>query len=350
MTVTRADQQPGRRRAAPAPRRRVFAPASSRKAVVRLLLTSTTVGLLLCVAAWTPLHVPTWVPVVGAVVVSTSYAVAVAGRMGGNAVGSGLLAIVVAVSATVWSVPILLSGAAVATAVLAAVLGVMVTKPAARFRGVVREVLLATVVAVVGAFAVEAYQAPVSVDRADYVALGLALLGALGLVYRLGAGLQGLGRRGTAAVLGGIVLLFVALAYTEALAHWGTADLRHGLIHFIHGVHDVFGAVPRPTEFLLGFPALAWGVSTRARRRQGWWVAAFGAPGLAVIATTLLNPALSLAEAGLALLYSLLIGMVLGYLVVRIDAYATGNRGRRARRLEELSAHRPEPARTEPLL
>ena len=43
-------------------------------------------------------------------------------------------------------------------------------------------------------------------------------------------------------------------------------------------------------------------------------------------------------------------GLALGYLVIRADAFLTGTRGRRARQLEEQSAHRPEPARLDPLL
>jgi len=310
----------------------------------------TGLGLAMCVLGWTALDVPSWVPTSGAVMISTSYAVALAVRTGGRPYYSGLLCLVIAVTAVAWQEPILLSGAAVGTAVLSAVLGVMATKPAARFLVVAREVILAALVASVGAFAVEAYQAPVSVDRAGYLALGVALLGAIGLVYRLGAGLHGLGRRGAIAVVSGIALLFVGLAYTEALSRWGAGDLTNGVGDAITSVHDTLGGVPRPTEFLLGFPALAWGVSTRARRRQGWWVCAFGAAGLAVVATSLLDPHIALSEAALVLGYSLVLGLVLGYAVVRADSYLTGNRGRRARKLEEQSAHRPEPERIEALL
>jgi hypothetical protein len=310
----------------------------------------TGVGLLLCLAEWTTFDAPGWEAPAGAVTISTSYAVALGARTGGSTLYSGLLALTLSVAAVVSEQPILLSGVAVGTAVLAAVLGVMATKPAARFRWVAVEVCLAAAVAGVGAFSVEAYQAPVSVDRATYLALGVALLGAVGLVYRLGAGFHGLGRRGAVAVVSGIVLLFVGLAYSEALSRWGTGDLRTGIDDGISAIHDALGAVPRPTEFLLGFPALAWGVSTRARRRQGWWVCAFGAGGLAVVVTSLLHPTVSLSEAGLVLAYSLVIGLALGYAVIRADAYLTGTRGRRARMLEEQSAHRPEPARIDPLL
>ncbi len=363
--------QPGRRRAAPPPKRRAStqpakepkrpkpaaAPQPSRAPqapaptqLFRGWLAVTAVGLLLCLSGWTSLGVPEWVPTSGAVVITTNYALALAVRTGGRPYYSGVLALVLAVAAVATESPILLSGAAVATAALAAVLGVMATKPAARFRHVMREVLIASVVAAVGAFAVEAYQAPVSVDRAAYLALGVALLGAVGLVYRLGAGIHGLGRRGAVAVVSGIGLLFVGLAYTEALSRWSTGDFTGSVEDGISWVHETFGGVPRPTEFLLGFPALAWGVSTRARRRQGWWVCAFGAAGLSVVTTSLLNPAVPLTEAGLVLGYSLVLGLGLGYAVVRADAYLTGNRGRRARKLEEQAAHRPEPERIEALL
>lgn len=354
--MARADQQPGRRRAAPPPKRRVEKPARpprerpARSQPLRVWLAVTAFGFLLCLLGWTRLDVPVVVTGSGAAVVSTAYAVALAVRTGGRPIASGVLAFGLAVAAVMWEQPILLSGVAVGTAVLAAVLGVMVTKPAARFRHVAREVCIGAGVAFVGGFAVEAYQAPLSVDRAGYLALGVALLGALGLVYRLGAGFHGLGRRGAVAVASGTGLLFVVLAYSEALSRWGTGELTNSLGDFVGAVHDLLGAVPRPTEFLLGFPALAWGVSTRARRRQGWWVCAFGAAGLAVVATSLLNPAVSLAEAVLILVYSLVLGLGFGYLVVRADAYLAGNRGRRARQAEEAAAHRPEPERTEALL
>lgn len=366
--MARAEQQPGRRRAAPPPKRSAREPKvrvpkerpnkerpsapepPSNQQLIRAWWVSTGLGLLLCVVGWTGLPAPSWMPPVGAVLITTVYAAALAVRTGGYARVSGALAFTLSAAAVVWEEPILLSGVAVGTAALAAILGVMVTTPAARFRNVAREVGIAAGVAAIGAFAVEAYQAPVSVDRAAYLALAVALLGAVGLVYQLGAGIHGLGRRGAFAVVSGIGLLFIGLAYTEALSRWGTGDLTNSIGDALTWIHDVLGGVPRPMEFLLGFPALAWGVSTRARRRQGWWVCAFGAAGLSVVATSLLDPSVPLVEAGLVLAYSLALGLAIGYGVVRADAYLTGTRGRRARRLEEQAAHRPEPARTEALL
>jgi hypothetical protein len=43
-------------------------------------------------------------------------------------------------------------------------------------------------------------------------------------------------------------------------------------------------------------------------------------------------------------------GLAVGYVVFGVDTFLTGPRGRRARRLEEASAHRPEPGRMQPLL
>ena len=301
-------------------------------------------------AAWTPLDVPAWVPQAGAATITVTFAFGLAARTGGRPVVAGALALVLALAALLTAMPVLLSAAAVTTATIGAVLGVMVTCPAARFRAVARECLVAVVVAVVAAFAVNAYDAQVSLERASYLVLGLSLLGALALAYRLAAGLHGLGRRGAVMLVSGIGLLAVTLAYTEAIGRWGSPEVVDAVEGTTRTLRDLLGAVPRPTEFLLGIPALAWGVSTRARRRQGWWGTGFGVAGLAVVATSLLDHEVSLLEAGLATAYSLVVGLLLGYLVIRADSFASGARGRRARRLEEASAHRPEPGRTDPLL
>ncbi len=314
-----------------------------------LLLVAVLAGLALG-SGWTSLDLPGWVPTAGAVTTTTLYAYALAFRMGGRPLISGGLALALSLVAVLSGVPVLVAGAAVGTAVLAAVLGVMATKPAAGYVAVVGECLIAMAVAVVGAFAVEAYQAEVSLGRIGYLTLGLSLLGALGLVYRLGGRLHGLGGRGLIMLVSGLVLLFVILAYTEALSRWGSPGVIEGIDETVRDIRSAIGAVPRPIAVLLGFPALAWGVSTRARRRQGWWVCAFGAAGLAVVAVSLLNPRVSLLESGLAVLYSAALGLAIGYLVIRADKFLTGARGRRARQLEEASAHRPEPGRMQPLL
>ena len=373
MTVASADQRPGRRRAAPEPGQRRIGPLRRTghdretpeptpppkperarrwaSALVRVgLLLVVLVGFAGVVVAWTPFDAPAWAPDVGAVLVTTAYAFALAARTGGRPLLAGALAAALAGLAVLTDGPMLLAAAAVCTATVGAVLGVMATTPAARFPAVARECLVAVVVVALAAFAANAYDAEVSVARAGYLVLGLSLVGALVLAYRLAAGLHGLGRRGVVMLLSGLGLLAVSLAYTEALSHWGSPELVDSFERGRLRLRDAIGAVPHPLAFLLGIPALAWGVSTRARRRQGWWGTGFGAAGLAVVATSLLDPDVSLLEAGLASAYSLVVGLLLGYLVIRADSFLSGARGRRARRLEEASAHRPEPGRSHALL
>jgi hypothetical protein len=301
-------------------------------------------------AAWTPLDVPVWVPTAASVAVTTLFAYALAFRTGGRPWLSGGLGLVLSLVAVLSGLPVLLAGAAVGTAALGSVLAVMSTVPAAGYARVVLECLVATAVAAVTALAVHAYGAQVSAERAGYLVLGLSLAGVLGLVYRLGAGWHGLGRRGALMLLSGVVLLSVSLAYSEALARWGSPDVIASIDQLARDVRDAAIAVPRPVAVLVGFPALAWGVSTRARRRQGWWVCAFGAAAMAVVSSSLVPPRMSLEEAALTIGYSGVLGLLLGYLLVRADAFVTGTRGRRARRAEEAAAHRPEPGRMQPLL
>ena len=381
MSVVRADQKPGRRRAVPEPRQRRIRPHRPRRPepaapigratetpeptpppkpervrrwpgrLLRLMwLVLTLAGAAAVVAPWTPYDAPGWVAPAGAVTVTTTYAFALAVRTGGRPEIVGALALALAVAAVVTSAPILLAAAAISTATIGAVLGVMVTKPAARVPAVARECLAAFLVAAVAAFAVDAYEPAVSVERARYLVLGLSLLGALTLAYRLAAGLHGLGRRGLVMLVSGLGLLAVSLAYTEALARWGSPELIDTFERVTRDLRDLVGAAPRPTMFLLGVPALAWGVSTRARRRQGWWGTGFGAAGLALVTSSLLDGRVSLLEVGLGTAYSLVAGLLLGYLVIRADSFLSGARGRRARRAEEASAHRPEPGRSHPLL
>lgn len=308
------------------------------------------VGLAAVLVPWLPVAASEGVPLAGAVTLTTLFTHGLAVRTGGRPLVSGGLALVLAAAAALTGSAVLLAGAAVGTAVVAALLAVLSTTPAAKFSAVVREVLVATVVAVVGAFAVAAYGAEVSLVRTGYLVIGFSLLGALVLVYRLGAGLHGLGRRGLVMIVSGVVLLTVTLAYTQALATWGSPGMIETVDRTFARIEELLGAVPRPIEVLLGFPALAWGVSTRARRRQGWWVCAFGAPGLSVVTVSLLDPDLGLLKPGLSVLYSLVLGLLVGYGIIRADLFLTGARGRRARRLEELAAHRPEPGRLQPLL
>lgn len=293
---------------------------------------------------------PAWVCGAGAVAIATAYSWALAARTGGRPVVVGFLALLLGAGAVLSDDDRLRTGAAVLTCVVAAVLAVMVTVPAVRFVHAAREVLIAVVVAAVGALAVVGFEPVVTVARFEYVTLGLALLGAFAVVYRLGAGLHGLGRRGLAIVVIGTVVLALTLAYAELLRRYGTPGLVGSLLDGVAWSRQNLGAFPRPLETVLGVPALAWGTHMRARRRQGWWVCAFGVAATTPVANALVNPAITLQETVLSVAYGVVVGLLIGLVVIRVDLAVTGSTGRRGRRAEEATALRPEPARTRPLL
>lgn len=291
-----------------------------------------------------------WLPQVGAVVVATAYVWALAARTGGRPIVFGLLTAVLG-AVTLWADrEVLRSGAAVMVCVASAVLAVVATVPAVKLRHAVREVALAALIAALGGLATIGLQPSLDVARFEYVTLGLALMGAFGVVYRLGAGFHGLGRRGIFIVVFGAVVLALTLAYAELLARYGTPVLVEWIFDAVRWLRATLGASPRPIVALLGIPALVWGTHMRARRRQGWWVCAFGVGATTPIAQALIDPTVARQEAGLAMGYGLLVGLVVGVLLIRADLAITGQRGRGARRAEEAAAVRPEPARTDALL
>lgn len=293
---------------------------------------------------------PDWLDHAGAIVIATVYAVALSTRAGGRPWIFGLLALAIGGATLAFDQVSVRAGAAVLTAVITAVLAVMVTVPAQRFRHAVREVGVALVVAGVGAMAVVGFRPVVSLERFDYVSLALSFLLVVLLVFRLGAGLHGLGRRGLVVLLVGTVALSIAMAYAELLRHYGSQALVEDVLDGVAWVRDTLGAMPRPLLMAVGVPALLWGTHMRARRRQGWWVTAFGVAATMTVAGLLVNPATGWIEAGLIVVYSVVPGLVIGFVVIRLDLLLTGPRGRRARREEAEAAIRPEPGRLEPLL
>ena len=144
---------------------------------------------------------PAWLCGAGSVAVVTAYSWALAARTGGRPVVVALLALGMGLAVVLTDDDRLRTGAAVLTCVVSAVLAVMATVPAVRFLQVVREVVIAVVIAAIGALATIGFEPVVTVARFEYVTLGLAMLTVFALVYRLGAGLHGLGRRGIVIVL-----------------------------------------------------------------------------------------------------------------------------------------------------
>ncbi|MEZ5094449.1 hypothetical protein [Nocardioides sp.] len=286
----------------------------------------------------------------GAALITTTYTWVLALRTSGRWMLFTLLVGALSGLAAFGDYDLLRTGAAVSTASLGAVLGVMVTVPTVRFAAAAREVLLAMGVAFVGAVAAVGYEPVINVARFGYTTLVVSFVLVFALVYRLGAGLHGLGRRGLIVVVGGGVVLGVTLAYAELLRRYGTPGLVTSVFDTIDWTRDHLGAFPRPLQALLGIPALAWGCHQRARRRQGWWVSAFGVGATVPISHLVVSPAFTLPHLALAELYTLVVGLLLGYVVIRIDLRMTGSRGRRGRRAEEAAAIRPEPPRTQALL
>lgn len=293
---------------------------------------------------------PAWLDGLGATAVLSAYAWALAARTGGRPVVFGTLALALASVALAVDDDRARTGAAALTCVVAAVLAVMATLPARRIRHAAREAVVAVLLASVGAFAAVGFSPAVELLRFEYAVLALGLLVVFLLVYRLGAGLHGLGRRGFVAVVVGGAVLVVSLAYAELLRRYGPEGQVEQLLDVVRWSREELGAFPRPVVTVLGLPALVWGCHMRARRRQGWWVCAFGVAATAPITTALMNPTVGLVEVGLSVAYGLVGGLVIGLLVVRVDLALTGPRGRRARRAEQDAAVRPEPARGQALL
>ncbi|WP_309647096.1 hypothetical protein [Nocardioides sp.] len=329
-------------------RRAVTALGRGRTPVVSFLVL-VGAGLVALVCGIVPIG-PDWLPGTGSVVVASTYAWALAARTGGRPVVFGTLAIVLGVVTLVTDDDSLRTGAAVMTCVVAAVLAVMATVPAVRFVHAVRECLIAMLIAGVGALATVGFEPAITVVRFEYATFGLSLVGALLVVFRLGAGFHGLGRRGLVIVVVGMVVLAVTLLYAELLRRYGASGLVESLLDLVRWSRANLGAFPRPIETVLGIPALAWGCHMRARRRQGWWVCAFGVAATSAVANSLANPAIALSESGLSVLYGLVVGLLIALVVIRIDLALTGSRGSRSRRAEEAAAGRPEPARTSALL
>ncbi|GAA1508585.1 hypothetical protein [Nocardioides humi] len=293
---------------------------------------------------------PEWLGTAGAVTVATTFTWGLAARTGGRSLVFAPLALGCGLVAVASDNDLLLTGAAVGTSAVAAVLGVMITVPAAGIATAARECVVGLLVAGVGAMATVGFEPAIQKERFEYVGLGLAFVGASVLVHRLGAGFHGLGRRGLVIVGIGAVVLAMTLLYAELLRRYGSTGLVDQLLDWVSWSRENLGAFPRPIATVLGVPALAYGCHMRARRRQGWWVCAFGVAATSPTATALANPAVSVEEATLSVVYGLVVGLVLGWLLIRLDLALTGNRGRRSRVAEQAAAVRPEPGRFAPLL
>lgn len=282
---------------------------------------------------------------------------ALAARTGGPKLLVTGLAGAVALVAIASDVAALRTGASITTAVVASILGVVLTRPATTLFGALKETTLALVVPVIGGFAALGF-APrfESFARYKWGVGAIAAVGLFWLVFRLGSGLHGLGRRGVVIVIGGAVALALVLAYAEFLRSYGSHEVVDWMQTRTQWMRAHLGAYPRPMMALIGIPALMLGVHMRSRRGQGWWVSAYGVAATATIAATINNPDVGLRESGLELVYSLIVGVLIGAVLIRADLALSSAGGRRSsgRRVADIEPEtagvRVEPARNQPLL
>lgn len=292
---------------------------------------------------------PVLVSRIAAAVATWAVIVVLARRCGGRTLLIAAFAALVLAAVTTFPEDWALAGAAVTAASAHGLLAVLITRPAAVVRAVA-ELVISASVGIGGAFVVMAYDVTLRPFRFRLLVVMLVLALALVVAYRLGRGVASLGRRGFVLIIGGALLLVVSVAYAQAIRQWGSPELVARLVDSKAWIEDRLGAVPRPIEAFVGFPALLWGVVIRDRRRQGWWMCAFGALGAASIATSFVQPRIDLGEALLASGYDVVIGAVLGLLIVVADRLIGGPGGRRIQTQGRAGERRSEAPRFEPLL
>ncbi len=241
-----------------------------------------------------------------------------------------------------------LSAEAVAAGVSYGLLGMVMTRPAAGLLAL-REALVALVFGAAGAVAVTGYDVGLRPYRFRLAVLALTLLAALAVAWQLSLGFRSLGRRGAALIIGAVVVLVVTVVYVQLVRQGGSPGVVGSLTATKGTLRQWIGAAPRPVEALVGFPALIWGAAVRNRRRQGWWMSAFGSLAAAGIATSLAQPSVALREATESTVYSMLIGCCLGLALVGLDRLL-GGPGHGASPAGGVEPERAEPGRTSSLL
>ncbi len=298
-------------------------------------------------AGW--LGVPDVAARVGAAVATWVAILVLTRRCGGQLLLVGLFAATLLGCAVAFPENWALAGAAVVTAMTYGLLGALLTRPAPGLRAA-REVLIAVGIGLIGAVVLGGYDVELRMLRFRVLVMSAVLIAGFVLAWRLGLGAGSLGRRGLLLILIGTVLIGLSVIYTRAVNEWGSPDIVQGINDAELWLSEHAGAVPRPIEALVAFPILLWGVATRARRRQGWWMCAFGALGVTAVATAFLQVGSDPLPTLLATGYDVVIGVALGLVLITADRLLTGGGGRRAASAADVELQRPEPPRFAPLL
>lgn len=313
--------------------------------VRRIIVITTAIWVLAALAAGTSIvavAVPTWVERPAAAVLMVISAVGLTHRAGGRMRIWIPMVAVLGLAALLVKANILLAAAAAVTAVLTAVLAVVNTRPAATARAAVGEYVGALMGALVGTVAVAAWNAPVNYQRFNLVVIGAALTLAITMMWNLGAGLHGLGRQGLLIPIGLALLLLILFTYSSFVRAHGSQSIVDGIGTAVTWLRQNIGGVPRPVEVFIGFPALVVGVSIRSKHREGWWVLVFAVIGTSVVTTSLVTPSALPTYVGLSILYSAVLGLVVGLIARRFVMVERSSRASRA--IEPVV--RTEPART----
>lgn len=288
--------------------------------------------------------VPSWLWRPSAALLLVALSLMLTHRIGGHMRIWVTLAGSLSLGALITEMNVLLAAAAGTTAVLAAVSAVMFTRPAANLFQVLREYLAMLVVAISGAVGVAAWNATVDVRAFTLMVMVASVVLVLSIVWGLGSGLHGLGRghlKLLIAVAAIALGLFIYGSFVRTQASEGVKDL---LDQSIVWMRQNFGGVPRPYEFLVGFPALIVGTAMRSRYREGWWICIIAVVGAVIVVVSLIDPRAYPTYFVLSTLYGAILGLVIGLLV---RAVVMTTRTKRAARVQHHI--RSEPKRFAPL-
>jgi len=299
------------------------------------------VGLVGSVLSLVAVDVPSVVYRPSAALLTITLSVLLVHRAGGHMRIWVSLVAVLCVAAAATEAAGLVATAAVATGVVGSVLAVVLTEPADGIGSTLREYGVALGVAVSGAAGVAAWNAQVNVVVFSVMVVGISLLVVLGLVWALGEGLHGLSRNHLAILAAVATVLLLLVVYTYAVRSYGSTSVINAIDSAIYNTRTTIGGVPRPVQAFAGFPALVVGLRLRSQRREGWWILVFAVLATSSVTTALVSPLAYPSYIGLSIVYSAVIGFVVGW-IVSTFVLAPGTK-RAARRVE--STRRVEPPR-----
>lgn len=288
---------------------------------------------------------PSWLWRPSAAVLLVTFAVILTHRVGGHMRIWVTLSALLAVTAQVTDLHALLAAAAGVTAVLSAVTAVVFTRPAGTVVEVLREYGVMLVLSLSGALGVAAWNAPVEVRPFGLFVMAVSVALAVSIVWRLGSSLHGFGRRHLKLLIAVAVVAVGLFYYGSFVRASGSPALTNLLDDTIVWLRQNIGGVPRPYEFLIGFPALIVGVSMRSRYREGWWVCVFAVVGSVIVANSLIDPRAYPSYFALSTLYSAVLGLVIGLTIRAVFVRPQSRRSARA----VQQAQRTEPDRLAPL-